>query len=71
MATYAGGTARICEKTAMICAYGEALYGFEGLRAYKDKFSPDWEPRFIAGSQGLSLGRALIDLQALIAARKH
>lgn len=56
---------------SLLYKHGEALYGFEGLRAYKDKFSPDWEPRFIAGSQGLSLGRALIDLQALIAARKH
>jgi phosphatidylglycerol lysyltransferase len=53
---------------ALLYRHGEALYGFEGLRAYKDKFAPRWEPRFIAGPQGLSLGRALIDLQALIAA---
>jgi phosphatidylglycerol lysyltransferase len=52
---------------SLLYRHGEALYGFEGLRAYKDKFSPVWEPRFIAGPQGLSLGRALIDLQALIA----
>ncbi|HEX7854286.1 MAG TPA: bifunctional lysylphosphatidylglycerol flippase/synthetase MprF [Sphingobium sp.] len=54
---------------SLLYHHGEALYGFEGLRSYKDKFSPDWEPRFIAGPQGLALGRALIDLQALIAAR--
>jgi len=53
---------------SLLYRHGEALYGFEGLRAYKDKFSPDWEPRFIAGPQGLSMGRALIDLQGLIAA---
>lgn len=53
---------------ALLYRHGEALYGFEGLRAYKDKFSPQWQPRFLAGSGGLSLGRALIDLQALIAA---
>jgi phosphatidylglycerol lysyltransferase len=53
---------------SLLYRHGEALYGFEGLRAYKDKFSPNWEPRFIAGPQGLSFGRALIDLQALIAA---
>lgn len=52
---------------SLLYRHGEALYGFEGLRAYKDKFSPVWEPRFVAGPQGLSLGRALIDLQALIA----
>ncbi|PZU54384.1 MAG: phosphatidylglycerol lysyltransferase, partial [Sphingobium sp.] len=27
----------------------------------------EWEPRFVAGPQGLSFGRALLDLQALIA----
>lgn len=53
---------------SLLYRHGEALYGFEGLRAYKDKFSPRWEPRFIAGPQGLSFGRGLIDLQALIAA---
>lgn len=55
---------------SLLYRHGEALYGFEGLRAYKDKFSPDWQPRFIAGPQGLTFGRAMIDLQALISARK-
>ena len=55
---------------SMLYQHGEALYGFEGLRSYKDKFSPVWEPRFIAGPQGLALGRGLIDLQALISARR-
>jgi phosphatidylglycerol lysyltransferase len=52
---------------ALLYHHGNAFYGFEGLRAYKEKFSPQWEPRFVAGPQGLSFGRALIDLQALIA----
>ncbi|WP_448538177.1 bifunctional lysylphosphatidylglycerol flippase/synthetase MprF [Sphingobium yanoikuyae] len=52
---------------ALLYQHGNALYGFEGLRAYKDKFGPEWEPRFVAGPQGLSFGRALLDLQALIA----
>ncbi|HWJ70463.1 MAG TPA: bifunctional lysylphosphatidylglycerol flippase/synthetase MprF [Sphingobium sp.] len=55
---------------SLLYQHGEALYGFEGLRSYKEKFSPVWEPRFIAGPQGLALGRALVDLQALIAARR-
>ncbi|MET0240617.1 MAG: bifunctional lysylphosphatidylglycerol flippase/synthetase MprF [Sphingobium sp.] len=55
---------------SLLYKHGEALYGFEGLRAYKDKFAPDWEPRFIAGPQGLALGRAMIDLQALISAKR-
>ncbi|MBU6266931.1 MAG: bifunctional lysylphosphatidylglycerol flippase/synthetase MprF [Sphingomonadales bacterium] len=51
---------------ALLYRHGEALYGFEGLRAYKDKFAPLWEPRYIAGSPGVALGRALIDLQTLV-----
>lgn len=52
---------------ALLYRHGEALYGFEGLRAYKEKFAPVWEPRYIAGPPGLGMARALIDLQALIA----
>ncbi|WP_232037498.1 phosphatidylglycerol lysyltransferase domain-containing protein [Sphingobium amiense] len=51
---------------ALLYHHGQALYGFEGLRSYKEKFSPVWEPRFIAGPQGPALARALFDLQALI-----
>jgi len=51
---------------AFLYRHGEAFYGFEGLRAYKDKFGPRWEPRFIAGPRGLSMARALIDLQRLV-----
>ena len=46
--------------------HGGAFYGFEGLRAYKAKFAPVWEPRYIAGPHGLGLARALVDLQTLI-----
>ncbi|MEM9705915.1 MAG: GNAT family N-acetyltransferase [Pseudomonadota bacterium] len=28
---------------------GERLYNFKGLRRFKSKFGPEWEPRFIAG----------------------
>ncbi|MCM8729880.1 bifunctional lysylphosphatidylglycerol flippase/synthetase MprF [Hephaestia sp. GCM10023244] len=46
--------------------HGDAFYGFEGLRAYKEKFGPVWEPRYIAGPYGVGLARGLIDLQTLI-----
>jgi phosphatidylglycerol lysyltransferase len=26
----------------------EALYNFQGLRRYKDKYDPSWQPRYIA-----------------------
>ncbi|MBH1991563.1 MAG: bifunctional lysylphosphatidylglycerol flippase/synthetase MprF [Sphingomonadaceae bacterium] len=51
---------------AILYQHGNALYGFEGLRAYKEKFSPEWDARFVAGPQGLTFARTLIDLQALI-----
>ncbi|HEX7740905.1 MAG TPA: bifunctional lysylphosphatidylglycerol flippase/synthetase MprF, partial [Sphingobium sp.] len=50
--------------------HGESFYGFEGLRAYKAKFAPQWEPRFIAGPQGLSMVRAMIDVQRLVGGGK-
>ncbi len=47
--------------------YGEAFYNFEGLRAYKDKFHPVWEPRYLAYPGGLSLPIVLADIAALAA----
>lgn len=52
---------------ALLYRHGEDFYGFEGLRAYKDKFSPVWQPRYIAGPFGLGMARAMIDLQTLVA----
>lgn len=51
---------------AFLFRHGEALYGFEGLRAYKEKFGPVWEPRYIAGPHGVGFGRSLVDLQTLV-----
>jgi phosphatidylglycerol lysyltransferase len=47
--------------------HGEAFYNFQGLRAYKEKFSPTWEPRYLAYPGGLGLPRILADVAALIA----
>ncbi len=46
---------------------GEGLYGFEGLRFYKQKYQPDWEPRYIAANGDIALARGLFDLNRLIA----
>jgi phosphatidylglycerol lysyltransferase len=54
---------------SFIFRHGERIYGFEGLRAYKDKFHPCWTPRYIAAQRGFGLLRGLIDLQALIAGK--
>src|SRR5262249_50662364 len=50
-----------------IYRHGEAFYNFQGLRAYKEKFHPEWEPRYLAYPGGLSLPRVLTDVAALIA----
>lgn len=52
---------------AFLYEYGEAVYSFQGLRAYKEKFNPVWEPRYLAYPGGLGLPRVLADAAALIA----
>jgi len=47
--------------------YGDAVYNFQGLRAYKQKFDPVWRPRYLAYPGGLLLPRILADASALIA----
>lgn len=44
---------------AYLFAHGEALYGFSGIRKYKEKFSPEWEPVYIAALGRMSLPIAL------------
>ena len=46
---------------------GEPFYNFQGLRAYKEKFHPEWEPRYLAYPGGLALPRILADVSALVA----
>lgn len=47
--------------------YGGYWYGFKGLRRYKEKFSPNWEPRFLAYPAKVSLPLLLVELILLIA----
>jgi phosphatidylglycerol lysyltransferase len=51
---------------ATLFRHGERFYGFRGLRAYKEKFGPSWEPRYIAAPRGLGLVLAMRDLRRLI-----
>lgn len=53
---------------ALMFNHGERFYGFRGLRDYKSKFNPLWQPRYIAGPHGLGMVLALNDLNALVGA---
>jgi phosphatidylglycerol lysyltransferase len=44
-----------------------SLYNFQGLRTYKDKFHPQWEPRYLVYPGGLRLPYILADISALVA----
>jgi phosphatidylglycerol lysyltransferase len=46
--------------------HGEHFYNFQGLREYKAKFTPIWEPRYIASPGGAALPRVLANVAALI-----
>jgi phosphatidylglycerol lysyltransferase len=52
---------------AFLYEHGESFYGFQGLRAYKEKFRPEWSPRYMAYPGGLHLPRILADVSAVIA----
>ncbi|MFN0129543.1 MAG: phosphatidylglycerol lysyltransferase domain-containing protein [Verrucomicrobiales bacterium] len=51
---------------ARIFHCGGSFYSFQGLRDYKNNFSPSWEPRYIAVPSTWSLPTALLDATALI-----
>ena len=52
---------------AFVFQYGEHFYNFQGLRFYKEKFNPIWEPKYLAVPRGLALPKILADIAALIA----
>jgi phosphatidylglycerol lysyltransferase len=51
---------------AFLYRSGEHFYNFKGVRQYKDKFDPVWEPRYIACPGGLSLAPILSNIASLI-----
>jgi phosphatidylglycerol lysyltransferase len=51
---------------AYMFRHGEHFYNFQGLRQYKEKFDPEWEPRYLASPGGLALPRILTNIASLI-----
>jgi len=51
----------------LLFRHGGAFYNFEGLRAFKQKFHPIWQPRYVAVPPGVSPLIVLKDAALLIA----
>ena len=51
---------------AFVFRYGEHFYNFQGLRQYKEKFDPEWRPRYLASPGGLALPQIFANLATLI-----
>ncbi len=51
---------------ARLYKHGEYFYNFQGLRQYKEKFAPEWRPRYLAAPGGLRLPRVLASVAALV-----
>lgn len=49
-----------------IFEHGEYFYNFQGLRSYKDKFDPRWEPRYLVSPGGLVLPQVLVNLATIV-----
>lgn len=49
----------------LVHAYGEPFYGFQGLRAFKAKFAPRWESRYIAAPGAWTLPIVLAEVAIL------
>jgi phosphatidylglycerol lysyltransferase len=51
---------------SLVFRHGEHFYNFKGLRQYKERFDPVWEPRYLASPGALSLPFVLSHIAALI-----
>lgn len=51
---------------AFVFRHGEHFYNLQGLRQYKDKFCPEWSPKYLACPGGLTVPIVLANIAALI-----
>jgi phosphatidylglycerol lysyltransferase len=51
---------------ALLFRHGEHFYNFQGLRLFKDKFDPVWEPRYLAAPGGFAAPLVLGHVAALV-----
>ena len=50
---------------SVVYRHGEHFYNFQGLQQYKEKFDPEWSPRYLVCPGGAALPGVLGDLAAL------
>lgn len=50
----------------LLFGHGERFYHFRGLRSFKEKFDPVWEPRYLAAPGGLAPVLTLADVTTMI-----
>jgi phosphatidylglycerol lysyltransferase len=55
---------------SLVWRFGGRFYNFQGLRAFKGKFQPRWEPRYLAVSGWASAVLTLLDLSILAGGRR-
>lgn len=51
---------------SLIYKTGGDFYNFDGLRKFKDKFKPEWKPKYLAVNRGVNPYLAMVDIAALI-----
>ena len=54
------------QAVTFVFRYGGHFYNFQGLRRYKEKFKPDWQPKYIVCPGGIVVPHILVNLISLI-----
>ncbi len=55
---------------AFLYRHGDQFYNFQGLRRFKEKFTPEWTPRYIAFPGSLKAPLVLSNIAALVSGGK-
>lgn len=50
----------------LIFRHGEHFHSLREVRAFKERFQPQWRPKYVAAARGLGLPNVLLDVAALV-----